>query len=265
MASGTNSQVDNGIDIIDLDFLGVDGVIASYLIDCGDQLAVVETGPTSTLPALAAGIERRGASWDDVSTIVVTHIHLDHSGAAGVIVRDHPHIRVLVHPVGAPHLVAPERLVRSAARIYGDDMARLWGEIDGMPEERVRTVTDGERISIGNRSFRFAHTLGHATHHMVILDERSGTLFTGDTGGVRVPGSDYVAAPIPPPEFDPDGWRASLAIMRDLAPSRLALTHFGIQGDVERHLGEIEPRLNELVALGEESGDTISDLDEMTR
>ncbi|HYI24304.1 MAG TPA: MBL fold metallo-hydrolase, partial [Thermomicrobiales bacterium] len=135
----------------------------------------------------------------------------------------------------------------------------------GMPEERVRTVADGERISIGNRLFRFAHTLGHASHHMIILNEQTGTLFTGDTGGVRVPGSDYVAAPIPPPEFDPDGWRASLAIMRDLAPSRLALTHFGIQGDVERHLGEIEPRLNELVALGEESGDTISDLDEMTR
>jgi glyoxylase-like metal-dependent hydrolase (beta-lactamase superfamily II) len=254
-----------GITTIDLQFLGVDGVIAAYLVDCGDQLALVETGPTTTLAALTAEIERAGATWDDVGTIIVTHIHLDHSGAAGVILRGHPQIDVLVHPVGAPHLVAPERLVRSAGRIYGDDMERLWGEIAGVPENRVSTVGDGEERRIGNRSFRFAHTLGHASHHMVILDEASGVLFTGDAGGVRVPGSSYVAAPIPPPEFDPDGWRSSLVTMRNLAPSHLALTHFGVYDDVERHLGEIEPRLDQLVHLGEIAGEAIDDLDEMTR
>jgi glyoxylase-like metal-dependent hydrolase (beta-lactamase superfamily II) len=268
MPTGTAEPLDlsgQGITTIDLQFLGVRGVIASYLIDCGDQLVLVETGPTTTLAALTAGIERAGATWPDVSTIVVTHIHLDHSGAAGMILRDHPHIDVLVHPVGAPHLVAPERLVRSAGRIYGDDMGRLWGEIAGVPESSVRTVGDGEERRIGIRTFRFAHTPGHASHHVVILDEGSGTLLTGDTGGVRVPGSSYVAAPIPPPEFDPDGWRSSLATMRGLAPSHLALTHFGIHADVDRHLGEIEPRLDELIALGESAGSAIGDLDEMTR
>jgi glyoxylase-like metal-dependent hydrolase (beta-lactamase superfamily II) len=256
---------DHGITTIDLEFLGVDGVIAAYLVNAGDQLALIETGPTTTLPALTAGIERAGASWDDISTIIVTHIHLDHSGAAGVILRDHPHISVVVHPAGAPHLVDPERLVRSAGRIYGDDMDRLWGEIVGMPETSVQTVVSGEIVRVGTRSFLCAHTLGHASHHVVILDQPTGTLFTGDTGGVRVPGSSYVAAPIPPPEFDPDGWRASLETMRLLNPSRLALTHFGVYDDVERHLGEIEPRLEELVALGEAAGETISDTEEMTR
>lgn len=261
----TPSLMASGITTIDLRFLEVDGVIAAYLIDCGDQFALIETGPATTLDRLTAEVQDAGARWDDVSTIIVTHIHLDHSGAAGVILREHPHLRVLVHPVGAPHLVAPERLVRSAARIYGEDMDRLWGEIAGIPERSVQTVADGETIPVGNRSFRIAHTPGHASHHVVILDETTGTLFTGDTGGVRVPGSTYVGAPIPPPEFDPDGWRVSLARMRDLGPTRLALTHFGIHDDVERHLGEIEPRLDELVALGEAAGETIADLDEMTR
>jgi glyoxylase-like metal-dependent hydrolase (beta-lactamase superfamily II) len=255
----------DGITVIDLEFQGVPGVIASYLVDCGGELALIETGPTTTLPTLERTVSATGAAMADISTVIVTHIHLDHSGAAGVIVRDQPHIRVLVHPVGAPHLVAPERLVRSAARIYGDEMERLWGEIAGVPEGQVETVADGQEVTIGNRRFRFAHTPGHASHHMAILDEGSGTLFTGDVGGVRAPGTSYVAAPIPPPEFDPEAWRTSLATLRSFQPSRLALTHFGLHDDVEAHLDQIEPRLDQLVALGEVAGDDGADLEDLTR
>jgi glyoxylase-like metal-dependent hydrolase (beta-lactamase superfamily II) len=265
--AGDNRGVphDDGITVIDLEFQGVPGVIASYLVDCGGELALIETGPTTTLPTLERTVAATGAAMADISTVIVTHIHLDHSGAAGVIVGHHPHIRVLVHPVGAPHLVAPERLVRSAARIYGDDMERLWGEIAGVPEGQVETIADGQEVTIGNRRLRFAHTPGHASHHLAILDEGSGTLFTGDVGGVRAPGTSYVAAPIPPPEFDPEAWRTSLARLRTFAPTRLALTHFGLYDDVGMHLDQIEPRLAELVALGEVAGNDHADLAEMTR
>ena len=134
MASGTNSQVDNGIDTIDLDFLGVHGVIASYLIDCGDQLTLVETGPTTTLAALTAGIERQAPPGPTSAPLSSPTSTSTTRARPGMILRDHPHLDVLVHPVGAPHLVAPERLVRCAGRIYGDDMERLWGEIAGVPE-----------------------------------------------------------------------------------------------------------------------------------
>ena len=132
-ATSKRTAFDPSITQLDLRFLGVERVIAAYLVDAGDELVLIETGPTTTLANLERAIEATGRSLGDVTRIVVTHIHLDHSGAAGVIVRKHPHIRVAVHPVGAPHLVDPERLVRSAGRIYGDDMERLWGEIAGVP------------------------------------------------------------------------------------------------------------------------------------
>jgi len=259
------NRSDSGIATLDLGFLGVDEVIAAYLVDCGDELALIETGPTTTLPNLEVAIRQAGRNLADVTRVMVTHIHLDHSGAAGVIARHHPGVRFSVHPVGAPHLVEPERLVRSAGRIYGDDMDRLWGEVAGVPADRVDLFEDDGIEIVGNRRFRIAFTAGHASHHVVILDETSGTLFTGDTGGVRIPGTSYVAAPIPPPELDPDAWAVSLQRMRSLAPTRLAPTHFGMHDDVEAHLDQIGPRLDQLVALGEAAGDALADTEEMAR
>lgn len=249
----------DGITVIDLGFLGTDKVIAAYLIESGNELTLIETGPTTTLPNLKSGIAHAGYNFGDITRIVVTHIHLDHSGAAGVILKDHPAIRVAVHPVGAPHLIDPERLLRSASRIYGDDMERLWGEIVGVPEGQVDSMHDGESLQVGNRTFTVAFTPGHASHHVVVFDEQSGTLFTGDTGGVRIPGSDYVAAPIPPPELDPPAWEASIARMRAFGARQLALTHFGIYDDVDAHLDHMVPRIRELIALGEAAGPEIAD------
>jgi glyoxylase-like metal-dependent hydrolase (beta-lactamase superfamily II) len=255
----------DGISVIDLRFLDTERVIAAYLVEAGNELALIETGPTTTLDHLERGIRETGHDLGDVGRIIVTHIHLDHSGAAGVIVRKHPHIRVSVHPVGAPHLVEPERLLRSAARIYGDDMERLWGEVAGVPGSQVDLLEDEGMLSAGNRRFKVAFTPGHASHHAVLFDEESGTLFTGDTGGVRMPGSSYVGAPVPPPELDPAGWETSIARMLAFKPRRVAPTHFGVYDDAEWHLNQVMPRVRELVALGETAGDTIRDTTAMAQ
>jgi glyoxylase-like metal-dependent hydrolase (beta-lactamase superfamily II) len=249
----------DGISVIDLGFLDTDRVIAAYLVEAGDELALIETGPSTTLANLEQGIASAGYDLRDVNRIIVTHIHLDHSGGAGSIVRKHPGIRVSVHPVGAPHLVEPSRLVRSAARIYGDDMERLWGEIVGVPEAQVDVMEDGKSLTVGNRKLRVAFTPGHASHHVVLFDEDSGTLFTGDTGGVRIPGTRYVGAPIPPPELDPAGWENSMATMRGFGAQRVALTHFGVFENADEHLAQVIPRVHELVALGEAAGPEIAD------
>jgi len=254
----------DGVSVIDLRFLDTDRVIAAYLIDAGGKLALIETGPSTCLEHLARGVAAAGHDLGDVSRIIVTHIHLDHAGAAGVIARRHPRVRVSVHPAGAPHLVDPARLVRSAARIYGDDMKRLWGEIAGVPADRVDVLEDGGALDVGNRRLRVAFTPGHASHHVVIFDEVSGTLFTGDTGGVRMPGSSYVAAPIPPPELDPAAWASSIVTMCAFGPERLALTHFGVYEDAGWHLDQVVPRVHELVALGEAAGPAIADTEAMT-
>ncbi len=167
----------DGMSVIDLGFLGTDQVIAAYLIDAGSELALIETGPSTCLANLEAGIAATGRTLDDVTRIIVTHIHLDHSGAAGVIVARHPRIRVSVHPAGAPHLVEPDRLLRSAGRIYGDEMDRLWGQVIGVPEGQVDVLEDGGTLTVGDRPLRIAFTPGHASHHVAIFDEPSRTLW----------------------------------------------------------------------------------------
>lgn len=249
----------DGITVLDLQFLDTDKVIAAYLVEAGHELALIETGPTTTLDKLKEGVANSGYDLGDITRIIVTHIHLDHSGAVGVIVREHPEVRVAVHPIGAPHLVDPGRLVRSARRIYGDDMERLWGEIVGAPAEQVDILADGESLQVGNRAIVVAFTPGHASHHVVLFDVESGTLFTGDSGGVRMPGSNFVAAPIPPPEFDPPAWEASIARMRTFGAQRLAPTHFGIYEDVEAHLDQVIPLIHELIALGEAVGPELAE------
>lgn len=255
----------DGISVIDLGFLDTGQVIAAYLIDAGSELALIETGPSTCVENLERGIAAAGYHLGDVNRIIVTHIHLDHSGAAGVIARKYPDARVSVHPAGAPHLVDPSRLERSAARIYGDDMERLWGEIAGVPKDRVDVLADGETLEVGDRRLHIAFTPGHASHHVAIFDERSRTLFSGDTGGVRMPGSDYVAAPIPPPELDPVAWESSIATMRAFEPERIALTHFGVYEDPCWQLDQVIPRVRELVALGEAAGSEIGETTAMAR
>jgi glyoxylase-like metal-dependent hydrolase (beta-lactamase superfamily II) len=245
-AKGTATRVGDGLWQLDLGFQGWDGVIAAYLLAGNGELALVETGPASTLPALRAGIRAAGFDPADLGRALVTHIHLDHSGAAGVLAREAPGLTVHVHPLGAPHLVDPARLVSSAGRLYGERMGVLWGEVAPLPAERVIPLADGETISVAGRVLTTLFTPGHASHHAAFWDAAAGVAFTGDVGGVRVQGTGYVCPPTPPPDLDLDAWAGSVERLRRLAPRRLCLTHFGAFDDVAAHLDQLLPNLHEV-------------------
>jgi glyoxylase-like metal-dependent hydrolase (beta-lactamase superfamily II) len=221
---------------IDLFHGGRPRSIAAYLLDTDDGPALFDCGPTSTIDALKAGLEEQGVALADVRHLLLSHIHLDHAGAAGVLVREHPSLRVHVSAIGAPHLVEPERLERSARRLYGDTFDALWGELARVPKANVRTV--GDHV-LGLECFP---TPGHASHHVSYLD-RDGTLYAGDAAGVRIQPARTVLPPTPPPEFDLDAWQQSLEEIELRAPERLALIHFGLAEDPQRHLAELRLEL----------------------
>ena len=258
---GIVTQIDDGIARIDLQFGGMRDVIAAYLIGDGDDFLLYETGPTTTIPALEAGLAGAGIDFARISRLMVSHIHLDHAGAAGTLMRLHPHLRLSVHPVGAPHMANPAKLIASATRIYGDRMDSLWGEIAPIDESRIDVLEDGEKLTVDGRSLRVRFAAGHASHHVLLFDEQSGVLFTGDTAGVRVPGSDHVGAATPPPEFDPDAWQTSVAIMREFGALKLALTHSAAFDDVERHLDNVLPGIEVFIETARRTFNSGGDLD----
>lgn len=232
------------ITCIDTQFQGRPEVIASYLFYDGDQAALVETGPASTVDNLLAGVQAAGVPLEALHQLIVTHIHLDHSGGAGVIARQLPWVKVYVHPVGAPHLVDPSKLIASASRIYGPQMQSLWGTTVPVPQENLVIVNDGDEIKISGSTLRAFDTPGHARHHHAYLDAASGLLFTGDVGGVRMPGVRYVRPPTPPPELDIEAWVASIGKLRELKATGLCLTHFGLfRGNLDWHWDDLEKRL----------------------
>ena len=226
---------------IDLHHAGHERTIASYLLDTDDGPAIFDCGPTTTIRALEDGLDRHGLALRDVRHLLLSHIHLDHAGAAGVLVRMHPELQVHVSEIGAPHLVDPSRLERSARRLYGDAFDELWGELAPVPQANVRVV--GERV-LGLECFP---SPGHATHHVCYLD-RDGTLYAGDAAGVRITPGRYVVPPTPPPEIDVDAWDRTIAELEDRAPARLALIHFGVFDDVQRHLADLRLELDDWAA-----------------
>jgi glyoxylase-like metal-dependent hydrolase (beta-lactamase superfamily II) len=234
---------------IDLGFLGRRGVIAAGLIEGPDGIAVVDPGPATTTEALRSGLAERGRSLADVRAILLTHIHLDHAGGVGVLLRDQPGIRVYVHERGAPHIIEPSRLLESANRLYGDRMPVLWGDILPVPAAAVRAVAGGDVLDAAGLKVRVAYTPGHASHHVSYFETASGTAFVGDTGGMRLGAPLLVIPPTPPPDIDIEAWDASLAAIRAWRPSRVFVTHFGGFDDVEAHLDDLEGRLHENAAL----------------
>ncbi|MCS7006267.1 MAG: MBL fold metallo-hydrolase [Gaiellaceae bacterium] len=211
-------------------------IIASYLLETEDGLALFDCGPTTCVRALEEGLRERGVSLADVRHLLVSHIHLDHAGAAGALVREHPHLQVHVSEIGAPHLVDPTRLEASARRLYGDAFDELWGELVPVPEENVRVV--GERV-LGLDCFPAP---GHASHHVCYLHP-DGTLYAGDAAGVRISPGRFVLPPCPPPEFDLEAWLRTIDEIERRAPGRLALVHFGAFDDVEAHLRALRETL----------------------
>ena len=224
-----------GMTWVDLQFLGRSHAIASALIQGPAGTVIVDPGPTSCLATLDLALQQRGTRWAEVRSILLTHIHLDHAGATGTILREHPGITVFVHERGAPHMINPEKLLASATRLYGDDMDRLWGEFAAVPASNVVVLRGGERIEAGGRMFDVAYTPGHASHHVSYFDPASGVAFVGDTAGVSIEGG-YVLPPTPPPDINIEQWRESVAAIEAWSPGTLFLTHFGPTMSVRPHL-----------------------------
>ncbi len=222
--------------------------IGVYLLQ-GDQPALIETGPTSTLDTLLDGLRAAGVDPGALRAVAVTHIHLDHAGAAGMLVRKFPHLVVYVHPVGAPHLIDPSKLLASAGRLYGDDLHRLFGEVIPVPNQQVRILRDGDVVTLGSRRLVALDTPGHARHHHAYWDAESKDLFAGDIAGVAFPGTRFVRPPTPPPEFDVQTWHKSVALLRRVNPRRLLLTHFGPHEWVEELLAQLDARLDQVTEI----------------
>jgi glyoxylase-like metal-dependent hydrolase (beta-lactamase superfamily II) len=220
--------------LIDTMHLGRDRVIAAYDVEG----VVVDPGPASTVETLLEQSEPRA--------LLLTHIHLDHAGATGVLVRRFPDLKVYVHERGAPHLIDPSKLLKSATQLYGDDMERLWGEVAPVPEANITVLKGGETVE----GFRVEYAPGHASHHVVYLHEDSGDAYVGDVGGVRVPPIDFVIAPTPPPDVDIEKWLASIELVERWQPQRLALTHFGYVDDPAAQLDKVRGWLAEWGPLG---------------
>ena len=224
------------------------GIVGCYLLDTQDGPALFDCGPTTSIPHLKAGLAERGLDLLDVRHLLISHIHLDHAGAAGVLVQQNPWLQVHVSEIGAPHLLDPERLERSARRLYGMSFDALWGELAPVPAANLHVL--GDRI-LGLECFP---TPGHASHHVSYLDA-DGTIYAGDAAGVRLAGAHFVMPPCPPPEFDPAAWQQSLQEIEHRTPARLALIHFGVFDDVMDHLASLRETLHRWGARVEDGMD----------
>jgi glyoxylase-like metal-dependent hydrolase (beta-lactamase superfamily II) len=216
--------------LIDLMHLGRDRVIGAYEIDG----VVVDPGPASCVETLLEGL-----GGEQPRALLLTHIHLDHAGASGVLVRRFPELVVYVHERGAPHLVDPSKLLESARQLYGGEMERLWGEVAPVPADNISELAGGETVE----GFRVAYAPGHASHHVAYLDQRSGDAYVGDVGGVRIPPADLTVAPTPPPDIDLEAWNESLDAVSDWSPASLCLTHFGRVDEPDRQIERVRESL----------------------
>jgi glyoxylase-like metal-dependent hydrolase (beta-lactamase superfamily II) len=230
------NQVVAGPDLIDLHHQD-ERVVGCYLLETADGLGLHDCGPTTCLPALKQALADRGLELTDIRHLLLSHIHLDHAGASGTIVREHPALRVHVSEIGAPHVVDPAKLEASARRLYGDAFDVLWGELAPVPAANVEVT--GDRV-VGLECFP---SPGHAAHHVCYLHD-DGTLYAGDAAGVRIQPGRYALPVCPPPELDVEGWFRTFEEIERRQPERLALIHFGVADDVARHLTELRERLH---------------------
>jgi len=221
---------------LDLRHQDSERVIGIYLLETEDGPALFDCGPSSCLDLLRRRLDEQGLALTDVRHLLLSHIHLDHAGAAGMLVREHPALQVHVSEIGAPHLVDPSKLEASARRLYGETFDPLWGQLAPVPEANVHTT--GERV-LGLECFPAP---GHASHHVCYLDP-DGTLYAGDAAGVRIHPSGHVLPVSPPPDVDVEAWQRTLDEIESRAPTRLALIHYGLFDDVEYHLAQTRQEL----------------------
>jgi glyoxylase-like metal-dependent hydrolase (beta-lactamase superfamily II) len=239
----------SGLSYFDLNFLGVPRIIATAVLHGPGGVALIDPGPSSTLPALRAALGKAGIAVADLRTLLLTHIHLDHAGATGTLVHENPALRVYVHEKGAPHLINPEKLIASATRLWGDDMGRLWGEVRPVPQDALVVLAGGERVTAGGRDLEVAYTPGHASHHVSYFSADAGIAFVGDTAGIRIQPGGFIMPPTPPPDIDLEAWRDSLRRIGQWGADTLFITHFGPHAPVGAHLTETVAHLELTASL----------------
>lgn len=244
---------------IDLEFQKNACTIAAYIIESGQGPVLIETGPHSCFEALKEGIEAAGYKLEDIKHVLLTHIHLDHAGAAWAFAQNEA--TIYVHPFGVDHLADPSKLMESAKRIYQDKMDTLWGEMKAIPKKQLQSVAHEEVVQIGNLKFTAWHTPGHANHH--IAWEMGGIIFTGDVAGVQI-GEGPVVAPLPPPDINIEVWKESIELLRSRKAKAFYLTHYGAVTQVDAHLDALTTNIDTLAAWVKEHLDAGESIEEMT-
>jgi glyoxylase-like metal-dependent hydrolase (beta-lactamase superfamily II) len=234
---------------IDLNWTGRPRSIAALLIESQGISALIDPGPESTLETLRAGLRARQLEFRSLDAILLTHIHLDHAGATGALVRENPDLKVYVHQLGLSHMIDPARLLSSAGRLYGGDLEMLYGQVAPVPENNLRRLEGGEQIRVGDADLEVCYTPGHASHHVTYWEGASRTAFVGDTAGIRVQGDTFLLPATPPPDIDVEVWNQSMDKITKYLPERLFLTHFGFIDEPLDHIRLYRERLSEWTGL----------------
>jgi glyoxylase-like metal-dependent hydrolase (beta-lactamase superfamily II) len=253
-----------GITAVDTMMAGREAVTSAYLIQA-EEPALVETGPTTSVDAVLDGLAGLGLGANDLAHIVVTHIHLDHAGGTGRLAGYFPQARVWVHDRGAPHLADPSKLLRSAARVYGEEhMRELFGPVDPVPPDRLAPVSDGDRVELGGRALEVMYTPGHASHHIALVDSTTGALFTGDALGIHLPDVRVLRPATPPPDIDIELSVDSIRRIQARASPVLMFSHYGPVEEVDELCELAERRLRKWARIVREAMDETSELDRVT-
>ena len=243
----------NAITILDTNWVGRPHSVGVALLESGGHSALIDPGPESTYATLREHLHSRGLSPAHLDAVLLTHIHLDHAGAAGSLVRDNPRLAIYVHTLGAPHMIDPTRLLASAARLWPDNLHQLFGDTLPVPKENLHTLEGGEVLTLGTRKLEVAYTPGHASHHVSYFDAAEGIAFVGDTAGIRIDNGPYILPATPPPDISLEIWESSFATILVRQPSRLFLTHFGFAENPAAHIDEFRSRLHRWAEIADEA------------
>jgi glyoxylase-like metal-dependent hydrolase (beta-lactamase superfamily II) len=250
--------------LLDLNWIGQTRCIATALLRSDNFNTLIDPGPGSTLDTLRERLEWHRLRVADLNAILLTHIHLDHAGATGALVRENPALQVHVHARGAAHMIDPGKLLDSARRLYGQEMQKLFGDFLPVPENNLRILQGGETLALGSRELRVLYTPGHASHHVTYFDPTERVAYVGDTAGISMEGHPFILPATPPPDINLELWYASLDAIAQLRPRRLFLTHFGYSDQPERHLNAYRERLQhwgkltaEILSRGQEQSEAI--------
>ena len=239
------------ITTLDDNWMGRPKSIGTALLESDGHHAIVDPGPGSTLDTLKKELRAHGVSVSGLDAILLTHIHLDHAGASGALVRENPKLAVYVHKLGAPHMIDPSKLLASAARLWPDTLQQLFGEAVPVPAENLHILEGGETIPLGSRKIEVAYTPGHASHHVSYFEDAEGVAFVGDTAGIKIEGHSYVMPATPPPDIDLKIWEESFAAILKRKPRRLFVTHFGFSDNPAAHVAQFRERLHRWMEMTE--------------